>query len=81
MELLDTIELMGSEDYKTRFRAEYYQIKIRTEKLEKMLEQHKKGTLPFELTYEVGMLHTQYIFMLHYKETLEDRARIENIKL
>ena len=81
MELLDTIGLMGSEDYKKRFRAEYYQIKIRTEKLEKMLEEHKKGTLPFELTYEVGMLHTQYIFMLHYKETLEDRARVENIKL
>ena len=81
MELLDTIELVGSEDYKTRFRAEYYQIKIRTEKLEKILEQHKKGTLPFELTCEVGMLHTQYIFMLHYKETLEDRARVENIKL
>ena len=81
MELLDTIELMGSEDYKERFKAEYYQIKIRTEKLEKILEEHKKGTLPFEFTCEVGMLHTQYIFMLHYKETLEDRAKVENIEL
>ena len=29
MELKDTIELMNSENYKDRFKAEYYQTKIR----------------------------------------------------
>ena len=29
MELKDTIELMTSDDYKDRFRAEYWQTKIR----------------------------------------------------
>ena len=31
-----TIDLMISEDYKERFQAEYYQTKIRYEKLHKM---------------------------------------------
>ena len=35
MELKDTIELMKSNDYKDRFKAEYYQVKIRREKLQK----------------------------------------------
>lgn len=35
MELKDTIEMMTSEDYKERFKAEYYQTKIRYEKLKK----------------------------------------------
>lgn len=37
MELKDTIDLMLSEDYKDRFKAEYYQTKIRYDKLHKML--------------------------------------------
>lgn len=32
-ELKDTIELMNSSDYKDRFKAEYYQLKIRYTKL------------------------------------------------
>ena len=28
MELKDTVEMMGSSDYKERFRAEYYQLKM-----------------------------------------------------
>ena len=35
MELKDTIEMMMSEDYKERFKAEYNQTKIRYEKLKK----------------------------------------------
>ena len=35
MELKDTIEMMNSDDYKERFKAEYYQTKIRYEKLKK----------------------------------------------
>lgn len=28
MKLADTVEMMNSEDYKERFKAEYYQLKI-----------------------------------------------------
>ena len=37
MELKDTVEGMESPDYKERFKAEYYQTKIRYEKLKKLL--------------------------------------------
>lgn len=50
MELKDTIELMNSEDYKERFKAEYYQAKIRYDKLYKMLVKYDAGTLNFELS-------------------------------
>ena len=81
MELIDTVEMMNSENYKERFRAEYFQLKIRAEGLEKMLEKYKAGTLPFEPSCDYEILYTQYIFMKHYQYTLEDRARIENIIL
>ena len=35
MELNNTVELMNSSDYRDRFKAEYYQTKIRYEKLKK----------------------------------------------
>lgn len=34
MELKDTIDLMNSSDYKDRFKAEYWQAKIRYDKLD-----------------------------------------------
>ena len=37
MELKDTVEMMNSSDSKERFKAEYYQTKIRYEKLHSML--------------------------------------------
>ena len=37
MELKGTVDLMTSEDYKERFKAEYLQTKIRYESLHKML--------------------------------------------
>ena len=47
MKLQDTIELMNSEDFKDRVRAEYYQLKIRHEGLARMLKKYKEGTLEF----------------------------------
>ena len=38
MELKDTATLMVSSNYKERFKAEYYQLKIRLEKLKCMLQ-------------------------------------------
>ena len=44
MVLKDTIDLMNSSDFKERFKAEYYQLKIRHEGLSKMLEKYREGT-------------------------------------
>lgn len=50
MELADTAEMMMSEDYKERFRAEYGQVAIRHQKLKAMLEKRDKGELNFTPT-------------------------------
>ena len=81
MELKDTISLMESEDFEDRFRAEYYQLKIRLEKLNLMLEKYKEGTLPFKPKCSYEILNAQATIMEHYKFRLEKRAKIEGIKL
>ena len=50
MKLIDTVPLMNSEDYKDRFKAEYYQVYIRFVKLKAMLEKWDKDELDFEHT-------------------------------
>ena len=80
-ELKDTIELMNSEDYKERFRAEYWQTKIRYEKLHKMLVKHQAGTLNFTPTCPIEQLESQKYYMGNYLNSLEIRAEIENIEL
>ena len=81
MELKDTIELMNSADYKDRFKAEYYQTKIRYEKLHKMLVKHDAGTLDFEPTCPIEVLEGQARHMGQYLYYLEVRAEIEKIEL
>lgn len=81
MELIDTIELMNSPDYKERFKAEYYQLRIRQKKLVDMLVNYKAGTLGFmpkcsyELIYEQAQAMGKYIILL------EARAKVEGIEL
>ena len=81
MELKDTISLMNSEDYKERFKAEYYQTKIRYDKLHKMLIKCEAGTLNFEPSCPPEILEKQACFMGNYLKTLEIRAEIEKIEL
>lgn len=81
MELKDTIELMNSKDYKERFKAEYYQTKIRYEKLHKMLIKCEAKTLEFEPACPIEILQDQEYYMGNYLKTLEVRAEIENIEL
>lgn len=81
MELKDTIELMNSEDYKERFKAEYYQTKIRYDKLHKMLVKYEARTLDFELSCPPEILEKQACYMGNYLRTLEVRAEIEKIEL
>mgnify|MGYP003313388295 CR=1 FL=1 len=81
MELKDTISAMCSEDYKARFVAEYYQTKIRYQKLHKMCIKYEAGTLDFEPACHLGLLKEQKAAMGHYLGCLEVRAEIEGIKL
>lgn len=81
MELADTIKLMTSEDYKERFKAEYYQTKIRYDKLHKMLVKHDAGTLPFTLSTNADVLRQQAAAMGNYLYCLEERAELEGIEL
>lgn len=81
MELLDTIELMKSSDFKDRFRAEYYQLKIRTDKLSIMLDKYDAGTLEFTPKCDIKLLTAQHEFMKAYLHALEERADVEGIEL
>lgn len=81
MELKDTIDLMNSEDYKDRFKAEYYQTKIRYDKLHNMLIKHEAGVLDFTPTCPVAKLIEQKRYMGEYLRCLEVRAAIEGVEL
>jgi hypothetical protein len=81
MELKDTIPMMNNADYKERFKAEYYQLVIRKEKLKAMLEKYKAGTLPFTPNCSYELLYEQVVYMKQYQRILEERARIESVDL
>lgn len=84
--LQDTAKLMMSEDYKERFRAEYYQTKIRLERLKAfntkieaalfsgIIDEPKHDCPP-------SLLIEQECAMENYLHILEVRAVIEGIKL
>lgn len=75
MELKDTVELMLSDDGKERFKAEYYQAKIRHQRISLALMLHEEGTLPFDLSCPIELLRQQKKYMGKYIETLERRAK------
>ena len=66
MELNDTVILMNSSDYKERFQAEYFQTKIRYDKLCKMLVKYEAGTLGFTPTCPIEVLEDQKYNMEQY---------------
>lgn len=81
MELNDTIELMKSSDYKERFKAEYFQVKIRLNKLIEMLNKWNNGELTFTPVSTKITLELQKKAMLDYISVLETRANMEGIDL
>ena len=81
MELIDTVKLMNSSDYKERFKAEYYQTKIRYDKLFTMITKWHEGTLEFTPSCSRTLLGRQLHHMTMYLIDLECRAKIEGIKL
>lgn len=81
LELQDTAAMMSSEDYKERFRAEYYQTKIRYDKLHRMCVKYEAGTLDFTPTCCLNLLTEQKRHMGEYLKCLEIRAEIEGVTL
>jgi hypothetical protein len=81
MELRDTVELMTSDDYKDRFKAEYYQLKIRYDKLVAMVQKWDKGELNFTPTCTRDVYDTQINAMRIYLAVLKDRAGMEGVNL
>ena len=92
VELKDTIELMQSEDYKERFKAEYYQTKIRYERLKafntkiEAANAAKYATSPVTLREPrhdcpESLLREQQTVMGNYLHILEVRAEIEGVEL
>ena len=80
-DLNETIELMTSADYKDRFKAEYWQTKIRYDKLCMMIEKYNAGKLDFESTCLIWLLARQMKWMEGYLNTLKVRAKIERVDL
>lgn len=81
MKLNETVEMMNSQDFKERFKAEYLQLKIRMEGLSSMLKKYKEGTLPFKPKCSYEVLYKQLVYMEDYLNVLKERAEIENIEL
>lgn len=80
-ELQDTMPLMLSSDYKDRFIAEYWQTKIRYEKLEIMVKKWDAQALDFVPTCPREIYDEQLSHMFDYLAVLEERAKIEKINL
>ena len=81
MTLEETKGLMCSPDYKERFKAEYYQLKIRYKKLNSMCEKWDKGELNFTPTCPRYIYRYQLEKMSAYLGILEERAEFEGVKL
>lgn len=81
MELKETVEMMLSDDYKERFRAEYNQLVIRYNKLKVMLTKWDNERLEFTPPCNRGLYNFQVRAMADYIAVLESRAQIEGIVL
>ena len=81
MELRETVDGMLSDNYKERFVAEFQQVVIRGEKLEKILVKYKNDKLDFTPDSSIGLLFTQAHILGAYMGVLVERANQEGIEL
>ena len=72
---------MLSDNYKDRFRAEYYQAKERYQRLHLMIIKYEAGTLDFQPDCPLELLKRQAKAMGEYLYVLEMRAQLEEIDL
>ena len=79
--LQDTVKFMSSPIYTDRFKAEYWQLKIRLDKLNDMIAKYKAKKLTFVTDCPIELLEEQAVAMKDYLVLLESRADIERIDL
>lgn len=84
--LEDTVNDMMSDNYKNRFAAEYWQTKIRYERLKALntkIEAHRRSPYTIEPKHDCpyDVLREQQAAMGQYLHILELRAVLENIEL
>lgn len=81
IDMVDTIDMMMSEDYKERFRAEYYQLVIRYRRLKSLLDNWDNDSLNFSPTCPRSTYNMQIKVMTDYIAVMEARAVMEGIVL
>jgi hypothetical protein len=81
MELKDIIKGIKSKDYKERFKAEYWELRIRTTKLMNMLVKWDTKRLDFKPTCPRYIYDLQIKSMMEYLNILEARAQMEDVDL
>lgn len=85
MELKDTVEMMVSDDYRKRFRAEYAQLLIRTDKLSRFIhsidEARANGEPEPAHDCPMHILCRQRQIMMDYLRILAERAALEGVSL
>lgn len=79
--LADTIPYMNSSDYKDRFIGEYWQTRIRYDKLHDMTVRYEAGKLNFTPSCPLDLLKEQKKYMGMYLNKLEVRAILEEVDL
>ena len=75
--LKSTIMYMISDNYKERFIAEYKQLAIRIDKLNKVINNYEDNNF----TCSKDLLQAQLNYMQAYAGILRDRAAIENVNI
>lgn len=81
MDLKDTVEMMLSDDYKERFKAEYRQVTVRLEKLKAYLKLWDRCELTFTPDCPRSTYDLQRRGMEDYVAALEARAVMEGIDI
>lgn len=93
MNLMETAPWMDSPDYRERFRAEYWQTRIRYERLKKRNTRQEAGALkdpraevPFVSVQQLDstpaeVMRRQQAMMGEYLHILELRAELEGVEL
>lgn len=76
-----TASMMLSDDYKERMKAEYWQAKLRYDRLHQMVVKYEAGTLDFTPSCPLELLKEQKAAMGKYLYCLEVRAQIEKVDL
>lgn len=80
-DLKDTVDLMISSNSADRFKAEVIQLKLRINKLSKLLSDYKEDKLTFTPKSSYELLYSQLLYMNNYMDVLIKRAKKENIAL